>query len=71
MLATETGSVLERISADGDLHPQIAREVLTHDGSAITFTDEASLTGPYWRSEITSVGTGAGMFTFDLTLIWH
>ena len=42
MLATETGSVLERISADGDLHPQIAREVLTHDGSAITFTDEAS-----------------------------
>ncbi|TME64093.1 MAG: hypothetical protein E6I51_02915 [Chloroflexi bacterium] len=62
MLATETGSVLERISADGDLHPQIAREVLTHDGSAITFTDEASLTGSDWRSEVTSVGKATGMF---------
>jgi len=29
------------------------------------------LTGSDWRSAITSVGTGAGMFTFDLMLIWH
>jgi len=62
VVATETGSVVERISADGDLHLHVAREVLTYAGSAITFTAEASLVGSDWRSVITSVGKGTGIF---------
>jgi hypothetical protein len=62
VVATETGSVVERIQADGDLHLRAAREVLTYAGSSITFTAEASLHGSDWRSEITSVGKGTGMF---------
>jgi len=62
VVATETGSVVERISADGDLHLHIGREVLSYAGSTITFTAEASLQGSDWRSEITSVGKGTGMF---------
>jgi hypothetical protein len=62
VVATETGSVLERISADGDVHLRAAREVLSYAGSTITFTAEASLIGSDWKSEITSVGKGTGMF---------
>jgi len=62
VVATETGSVLERISADGDLHLHIAREVLTYAGSSITFTANASLTPSGWNSSITSVGRGTGLF---------
>src|SRR3989442_15197042 len=62
VVAKETGSVVERISADGDLHLRAAREVLTYAGSAITFTAEASLVGSNWRSVITSVGKGTGIF---------
>jgi hypothetical protein len=62
VVATETGSVVERVSADGDLHLRAAREVLSYAGSAITLTAEASLNGSDWRSEITSVGKGTGMF---------
>jgi hypothetical protein len=62
VVATETGSVLERISANGDLHLRSAREVLTYAGSSITFTANASLTPSGWNSAITSVGRGTGMF---------
>jgi hypothetical protein len=62
VVATETGSVVERISADGALHLRIAREVLSYAGSTITFTGEASLTAAGWNSVITSVGQGTGMF---------
>jgi hypothetical protein len=62
VVATETGSVVERISADGDLHLRAAREVLSYAGSTITFTAEASLTPSGWNSAITSVGKGTGMF---------
>src|SRR6267143_3109657 len=53
VVATETGSVVERISADGDLHLRAAREVLSYAGSTITFTAEASLTPSGWSSAIT------------------
>ncbi len=62
VVGTETGSVVERISADGALHLRIAREVLSYAGSTITFTGEASLTASGWNSVITSVGQGTGMF---------
>src|SRR5467141_2537222 len=62
VVAKETGSVVERISADGDLHLRAAREVLSYAGSEITFTAEASLLPSGWHSVITSVGRGTGMF---------
>lgn len=62
VVATETGSVVERISANGDLHLRIWREVLSYAGSTITFTAEASLTSSGWNSVITSAGQGTGMF---------
>ncbi len=62
VVAKETGSVIERISADGDLHLRAAREVLSYAGSEITFTAEASLLPSGWHSVITSVGSGTGMF---------
>jgi hypothetical protein len=62
VVATETGSVVERISADGALHLRIFREVLSYAGSTIPFTGEASLTPSGWNSVITSAGQGTGMF---------
>lgn len=61
VVATVTGHIVQRTSADGDLSLRFV-ETVSHGGSSIDFRGEATLSGTNWQSHVQTVGAGTGLF---------